>query len=491
MRRLWLIAAASALAAPTYANPVIAGDHPDPTIVKAPDAYYASATTSAWAPVFPIFRSRDLVTWRQVGAVLRTTPRWASGKFWAPELAHEPGRFLAYWGAARHGGRPCIALSTAARAEGPWRYRGRVTCPRRGAIDAAPFRDRDGSRWLLYKAFGPGGGIMLQALTRDDLRVRGRAHTLIEPDAQWEQGVTEGPALLHAGGRYILLYSGGHCCRPPCSYAVGVARAPSLLGPYRKYGGNPILRGNDAWKCPGHGSVAPAGATGMVFLHHAFRTEDATDLRRQVLLEPLAIGPDGWPAIGAASGAATVGESPLGAIQSPPADGFLDRFGAGLRPGWEWLFDARPSVHVARGAMTLRCGRRLSFVARQVPVDRFTVIASVRPGRGNAAVGLAVNTNRGVRGIEIRRGRARAFVASPLREATGPSVPVGRHRRVALIITVAPGGYLATYVRRDATGPLVRVPAAAAAMGAPPTRVALTCRLRGSARFGYVKAQAG
>jgi xylan 1,4-beta-xylosidase len=61
VRRLGLLLVALALAAPTYANPVIPGDHPDPTIVRAGGQFLASATSSAWAPAFPLFRSRDLV----------------------------------------------------------------------------------------------------------------------------------------------------------------------------------------------------------------------------------------------------------------------------------------------------------------------------------------------------------------------------------------------------------------------------------------------
>src|SRR3546814_6209993 len=44
-------------------NPVLAGDRPDPTVVKIGDTYYASATSNEWSPLFPIFRSDDLVNW--------------------------------------------------------------------------------------------------------------------------------------------------------------------------------------------------------------------------------------------------------------------------------------------------------------------------------------------------------------------------------------------------------------------------------------------
>jgi xylan 1,4-beta-xylosidase len=490
MRRLGLLLAALALAAPTFSNPVIDGDHPDPTIVRAGGTFYASATTSAWAPVFPIFRSPDLVNWRQIGAILPTPPAWTNGKFWAPELAHEPGRYLAYWGAARRDGRPCIALSTAARPEGPWRYRGRVACPPSGAIDPAPFRDADGSRWLLWKQMGPGNGIRIQRLDASGRFTRGPSVALIRPDTRWEQSVTEGPSLVRSGGRYLLFYAGGHCCRVPCSYGEGVAQAATLLGPYVKNPANPILTSGASWKCPGHGAVVRTGAGALALLHHAYRADDVQDLRRRVLLDPIAIGGDGWPTLGDAGTPVVTAPSPLAAAQRPAAAGFSDGFQAGIEPGWEWLYHAPPDLSTSGGALTERCTGPLSFVARQVAADRLAATTTIDPPSGDAAVGLAVNLGTGVRGIEVRHGRARAFVASPGRVATGPSVPVARDRRVRLTIGLAPGGALATYVD-DGSGGQRRVDAGPAATGSAPTRVALTCRGRGAARFAFARVHAG
>ncbi|MDX6684024.1 MAG: xylan 1,4-beta-xylosidase [Baekduia sp.] len=491
MRRLGLLLVALALAAPTFSNPVIDGDHPDPTVVRADGAFYASATTSAWAPVFPVFRSPDLVNWRQIGAILPQPPAWTNGKFWAPELAHEPGRYLAYWGAARRDGPPCVALSTAARPEGPWHYRGRVACPPSGAIDAAPFRDADGSRWLLWKQMGPGNGIRIQRLDASGLHTQGGSVELIAPDASWEQSVTEGPSLIATGGRYLLFYAGGHCCRVPCTYGEGVAQASSLLGPYVKDPANPILTSGADWTCPGHGTVVGTGSGALFLLHHAYRADDVQDLRRRVLLDPVGVGADGWPVIGDAGAPLTVGDSPLGAAQQPVDPGFSDGFSTGLQPGWEWLYDAPPELSTAGGALTESCSGPMSFVARQVAADRLTATTLIDAPIGDAAVGLAVDLGTGVRGIEVRHGRARAFVSSPKGVATGPSVAVPVHHPVRLTIALAPGGALATYVADASGGPERRVEAGPAAAGSAPTRVALTCRGRGAGRFAFARVHAG
>src|SRR5205809_1563599 len=112
---------ASSSAAPSFVNPVIPGDHPDPTIMRDHGVFYASATSASWAPIFPIFRSTDLVNWTRVGAVLPRAPRWAAGNFWAPELVRWGGRVFAFYAASRRGGKPCIGVATAPRPEGPWK----------------------------------------------------------------------------------------------------------------------------------------------------------------------------------------------------------------------------------------------------------------------------------------------------------------------------------------------------------------------------------
>jgi len=40
-----------------YRNPVIAGDIPDPTVIRVGKMYYASGTTSDFAPNYPVYES--------------------------------------------------------------------------------------------------------------------------------------------------------------------------------------------------------------------------------------------------------------------------------------------------------------------------------------------------------------------------------------------------------------------------------------------------
>src|SRR5947209_5531661 len=76
---------------------VLPGDHPDPSVIKIGDTYWASATTSNWMPAFPLLTSKDLVNWKTVGHVFNTLPSWADYYFWAPELSYDKGKVYVYY----------------------------------------------------------------------------------------------------------------------------------------------------------------------------------------------------------------------------------------------------------------------------------------------------------------------------------------------------------------------------------------------------------
>jgi xylan 1,4-beta-xylosidase len=485
-----VLAAAAPAGAATLTNPVISGDHPDPTIVRVGNVFYASATSASWAPIFPLFRSTDLVTWQQIGAVLPTAPRWATGNFWAPELVRWSGRMLAFYSASRRGGAPCLGVASAPRPGGPWRDHGPVLCRPGGTIDVDPFTDVDGSRWLLFKRLGPDRGIYAMRFSESRLRAVGHAHEVIAPDANWEQGVTEGPTLVRHGSSYLLFYAGGHCCRPPCTYAEGVARAPSLLGPYVKDPANPLLAGNPAWRCPGHGTSVDLGAAGLFLLHHAYRADDTLDRRRSALLDRIDVAPDGWPTIAGGAGPAITAPAPLGAAGSPISAGFNESFaGRSLAPGWEWPFFAPPDAGLEHGELRLACrGGAPAFVARQVPVDSFTAVATVEaPRRQGPAVGLAAHgPGRVLRGIELRGRRLRAFRADHRGVRWGLPTPTVAGTRLRLLMNVTADGAIAFYAGPPG-GAFRRIAGGPAETGAPPTRTALTCRGIGTVRFGSVR----
>ena len=70
---------------------MLPGDYPDPSVIRVGNEYWATATTSQWAPIFPLLHSTDLVHWRLVGNIFHTPPSWSAGSYWAPEIAEDRG----------------------------------------------------------------------------------------------------------------------------------------------------------------------------------------------------------------------------------------------------------------------------------------------------------------------------------------------------------------------------------------------------------------
>ena len=96
-----------------FLNPIMAGDHPDPSILKDGADYYMTFSTFDSYPGLVIWHSRDLVNWRPIGPALRKN----IGSVWAPELCKHGGRFYLYIPTK---GPNTSWVIWADRIEGPW-----------------------------------------------------------------------------------------------------------------------------------------------------------------------------------------------------------------------------------------------------------------------------------------------------------------------------------------------------------------------------------
>ena len=54
----------------SYQNPVIPGFHPDPSICRAGDDFYLVNSSFQYFPGVPLFHSKDLINWEQIGHCL-------------------------------------------------------------------------------------------------------------------------------------------------------------------------------------------------------------------------------------------------------------------------------------------------------------------------------------------------------------------------------------------------------------------------------------
>lgn len=353
----------------SFTNPVAAGDYPDPSVIRVGSDYWATATTSEWAPEFPILHSRDLINWRVVGAVFQKRPDWSIGSYWAPEISQHRGRFYIYYVARKKSGSLCVAVATARRPAGPYSDHGPLVCQEVGSIDGFPVDDERGRRYLLWKEDGNSVSkptpIWAQQLSADGTKLIGERREILRNTEPWEKHATlpygdliEGPAVVRRGGWFYMFYSGNFCCARECNYQIGVARSRKLLGPWEKNPANPIVAGNEAWKCPGHGTVVTDAAGRDWMLYHAMDAKDFVYVGRQAVLDEIKWnGANGWPTINEGKGTSTRAAAPLRNTQLRAEYAFFDDFlSARLNPGWQWPQNNEPVITVSparKGWLTL------------------------------------------------------------------------------------------------------------------------------------------
>ena len=243
----------------TFRNPVWRGNFPDPFVLRVRGTYYAYATNTRRQNVQTL-RSRDLVRWRRGRDAMPALAPWAvKGKTWAPELIRAGGRYVLYY-TAQSGQlfMQCIGRAVSRSPAGPFvdRSRKEFLCQpdEGGSIDASPFRDSDGTLYLLWKNDGNDVArdtfIYSQRLSEDGARLVGRPAKLVKQDAAWEGELVEAPTLWKHDGRYYLFFSANAYATE--LYATGYATCEGPLGPCRDAPGNPILETHCRAAGPGH-----------------------------------------------------------------------------------------------------------------------------------------------------------------------------------------------------------------------------------------------
>lgn len=258
--------------------PVIDEDFPDPDIVATHDGWRAFATGMAGLNI-RVASSPDLRTWTvQRRDALPALPAWASpGRTWAPDVSQRSdGTWIMYFAAQdTASGRQCIGVATTATVDGTFSPASSVpiVCPVAdgGAIDPSTFQDADGARYLLWKSDGNccalDTWIQIARLSDDGLSLAGQSTRLLKQGLPWEGALVEAPVLVRHDGQYVLFYSanayGGD------AYAIGAARAASLVGPYTKQP-DPVLStvaSGGRLRGPGGGDVVTTPEGDVLFFH--------------------------------------------------------------------------------------------------------------------------------------------------------------------------------------------------------------------------------
>ncbi|SEN53206.1 alpha-N-arabinofuranosidase [Amphibacillus marinus] len=233
----------------TFKNPILPGFYPDPSVCRVEDDYYLVTSTFEYYPGVPIFHSKDLVNWRQLGHVLDRpdqldldyTP--ASRGIYAPTIRYHQGLFymITTFVVSQTGERRNFYVTSSDPA-GQWSDP--IWLPDAPGIDPSLFFDDDGRVYYTGNRMPPNGPdyhkhneIWLQELDIQAGKLIGEKYSLWD-GALKNAHAQESPHLYKRGEYYYLMIAEGGT---GFTHAVTIARSPSVKGPYEAAKINPIL----------------------------------------------------------------------------------------------------------------------------------------------------------------------------------------------------------------------------------------------------------
>jgi xylan 1,4-beta-xylosidase len=332
----------------TYANPIIPGFHPDPSICRVGDDYFLVNSSFACYPGVPAYHSRDLVHWRQIGHCLtrpeqlplgRTNP---SGGIFAPTIRYHDGVFYMVTTNVTGGGNFYV---TTRDPSGAWSDP--IWVAQSGIDPSLLFQDGH----VYFTSTG--------TPDEPDPAVHGQGIIQSEIDPATGQKLTksrliwtgtggaypEGPHLYKIGKYYYLMIAEGGT---EYGHTEVIARSDSPWGPWESCPRNPILTHrsyNSPIQALGHADLVEAqdGSWWLVCLGFRPNVPQVHHLGRETFLAPVEWDQDGWPQVGKAGRIALEMEAPrLSPVTwpAPPERDDFDSQTLGLK--WNFLGIPRP-----------------------------------------------------------------------------------------------------------------------------------------------------
>ena len=342
-----------------FQNPILSGFHPDPSICRVGDDFFLVTSSFEYFPGLPLFQSRDLVHWRQIGHILDRPSQLPgpcpepSGGIFAPTLRFHEGVFYLITTNIGGGGNFVVTASDPA---GPWSDPFWIE----GAegIDPSLFFDDDGRCWYtgngnpVHSLYEGHHTIWLQEFDFRAMRLVGEKRVLVDGGSD----ITQQPIWIE-GPHLYKKEDNTFCWRPREGRpriirwsSSAVTASPALI---ESYSGNPILTNRDLdparpdpITCTGHGDLVQTrtGEWWMVLL--ACRSDplgvgNDSNMGRETFLVPVS-WQDGWPVTADGTGHLAASYATPDLPASPWADGYglgemhwRDDFGGTrLRPEW-------------------------------------------------------------------------------------------------------------------------------------------------------------
>lgn len=291
----------------TASNPILPGFYPDPSICRADDDYYIVTSSFVYAPGVPIFHSKDLAHWEQIGNILereeqlRVEGDEISRGIFAPTIRYHEGTFYMITTNVSYGGN---FITTAKNPEGPWSdpyYLGEEAV----GIDPSLFFDEDGKCYYCGTRPNPEGvryngdwEIWVQELDLSTMKLTGDSMAIWKgavKDVIWP----EGPHLYKIGEYYYLMHAEGGTGP---EHSISIARSKSLFQWFEGCPRNPIFtHRNLGMDYPviyaGHGDLVEDGYGNWYVVMLASRPcKKHCSMGRETFIAKV-IWENGWPVI--------------------------------------------------------------------------------------------------------------------------------------------------------------------------------------------------
>ena len=414
----------------TYRNPVIPGFHPDPSVCRVGEDYYLVTSTFEYFPGVPIFHSRDLVHWRQLGHILDRPSQLdldyvePSDGIFAPTIRHHDGIF--YMVTTVRDRPPSLQeteppfrdlnfVVTTDDPAGDW-SEPIILVDRPGIIDPSLFFDDDGRVWYMANervADPPYSGfrqIWLQELDLGKMVLVGERFELWS-GALYEALCPEAPHIYKVKGTYYLMIAEGGT---DYHHATTIARSSSATSPYTGNPDNPILTHRHLGidypiSNIGHADLVETqnGEWWMVALASRPYGGYFYNLGRETVLAPVR-WEDGWPRVSPGIGRVEFEHEAPDLPETPwPAVGERDGFETDSL-GHEWNFVRTPresfwSLAAKQGHLRLQLRSESlsgsghpSYVCRRQQHINFRATAALEfvPATATECAGLAMQQNR-------------------------------------------------------------------------------------------------
>lgn len=295
-----------------FTNPILAGFYPDPSVTKVGENYYLVNSTFSYFPGIPIFQSKDLKNWKQIGNVIDRPSQMnfmgdgTSRGLFAPSINYFKGTYYLTCTLIDRKGN---FVMTSKNPAGPWSDP--TWLPEVRGIDPSLFFDTD-KAYIVYNSDAPdnkplySGHRTIRTYEFDpiNLKVIGEEIQLVNGGVNISKKPVwiEGPHIFKRENWYYLCAAEGGTS---VNHSQVILRSKSAIGPYIPYEKNPILTQRDLdpnrqnpITSAGHAELVegPDGKTYAVFLAVRPYEGNHYNTGRETFIAPVK-WEDGWPII--------------------------------------------------------------------------------------------------------------------------------------------------------------------------------------------------